>query len=380
MKKFDALEKLKEEVISSTTNSSNDETKIAIADVAQGTDTTTFESKSPAPCSSTGIRQESAADGLGERELEELFRRTSKATVRELTSHAYSQQKLFEELVGNDENDEDDGDAYEWENEGDSVSGESNNVYMDDEREAIPQTKRRRRQQTKDKQPQEAKQGHAETKTRSKQAVLQALQSGSSKPPLPCTRPDPDKPIHIRIPNALSRAWGRTIEPFIQPVPVVHETHASNEYKTIRISILDPKSVPLIKMACPNPLVIYMDPPLCPERDVDHNRNHTDGRITVKELAKLKIPSLIQSGFLFIWAEKEFTPDILKMADVWGFRYVENFVWVKWTKWHRIASEPGQYFRKSKTTCFIFRKEGEAIDLKHQRNPDCEFDFIKPIQ
>jgi hypothetical protein len=44
---------------------------------------------------------------------------------------------------------------------------------------------------------------------------------------------------------------------------------------------------------------------------------------------------------------------------------------------NRIARRPYRYFNKSKSTCLILRKEGH-VDLRHQRSPDCEFDFVRP--
>eukprot|EP00842_Homolaphlyctis_polyrhiza_P002314 jgi/Hompol1/3083/HPOL_001558-RA len=100
-------------------------------------------------------------------------------------------------------------------------------------------------------------------------------------------------------------------------------------------------------------------------------------RAWAKRIESLKIPSIIDYGFLFIWTEKEHTPQILKAAEKWEFRYVENIAWIKKIVDNRIAKQPYRYFNRSKTTCLIFRKEGET-ELRHQRNADCEFDFIKP--
>ncbi|KAJ3081031.1 hypothetical protein HK102_002627, partial [Quaeritorhiza haematococci] len=96
--------------------------------------------------------------------------------------------------------------------------------------------------------------------------------------------------------------------------------------------------------------------------------------------SSLDINSICTTGFLWIWVEKELIPDILLITEKkWGFRYVENFCWIKRNINNRIARQPARYFNKSKTTCLILRKEGE-IELRHQRNPDCEFDYIKPRQ
>jgi N6-adenosine-specific RNA methylase IME4 len=92
-----------------------------------------------------------------------------------------------------------------------------------------------------------------------------------------------------------------------------------------------------------------MDPPIC----LDEERK--PGQITLAEFEKINIPSLIKSGFLFIWAEKESIGKILKIAKKWGFRYVENFCWIKKNVNNTIAAQSSTYFKKSKATCLIFR-------------------------
>mmetsp|Transcript_25139 Transcript_25139/g.35221 ORF Transcript_25139/g.35221 Transcript_25139/m.35221 type:complete len:168 (-) Transcript_25139:27-530(-) len=64
------------------------------------------------------------------------------------------------------------------------------------------------------------------------------------------------------------------------------------------------------------------------------------------------------------------------MAEKWGFEYVENIVWVKMQANNKLARQDHQYFKKSKSHVFIFRK-GEKLELRHQRNPDVIFDFVR---
>jgi hypothetical protein len=68
---------------------------------------------------------------------------------------------------------------------------------------------------------------------------------------------------------------------------------------------------------------------------------------------------------------------MLKQAVVWGFRFVESFCWIKKGMDNRTITQPDVWSNKSKTTCLIFRI-GDTIDMRHQRSPDCEFDFVKP--
>jgi len=70
----------------------------------------------------------------------------------------------------------------------------------------------------------------------------------------------------------------------------------------------------------------------------------------------LKISRLVKQGFLFIWCEKEYIPKLLEICEKWGFKYVENFTWIKKYVNNKIVRQPYIYFNKSKITCFIFRK------------------------
>ncbi|GAB5590146.1 hypothetical protein Unana1_05046 [Umbelopsis nana] len=117
---------------------------------------------------------------------------------------------------------------------------------------------------------------------------------------------------------------------------------------------------------------IYMDPPL-----LLPGEEPTPDKITIEQLTSLDIPSIVPKGFLFIWLEKEWLPDIVRMCEKWKFKYVENFCWIKKNLNNQIAKKPYQYFNKSKLSLLIFRKEGD-VELRHQRNPDCVFDFSKP--
>lgn len=80
-----------------------------------------------------------------------------------------------------------------------------------------------------------------------------------------------------------------------------------------------------------------------------------------------------------MWIEKEWLREIIRVTKEWGFKYVENFCWIKKNVNNRIALQPGKLFNKSKLSLLIFRIGGD-VDLRHQRNPDCVFDFVQPIE
>ncbi|KAI8827218.1 uncharacterized protein EV422DRAFT_513071 [Fimicolochytrium jonesii] len=179
---------------------------------------------------------------------------------------------------------------------------------------------------------------------------------------------DPTLPTYVRIPPApIPRSWVKLIAPYVPPVV---DVPGSRYFEHPDILGFDYKQLGNRFQ------VIHMDPPfLLPGEEP------TPGKISVEEFSTLPIPALLPTGFLFIWAEKELTPHIITTATrKWGFRYVENFAWIKRERNNEIARGPGRYFRRSKVTCLILRREEKPgdVELRHQRSPDCEFDFIKP--
>ncbi|KAI9102543.1 hypothetical protein DFS34DRAFT_591178 [Phlyctochytrium arcticum] len=177
---------------------------------------------------------------------------------------------------------------------------------------------------------------------------------------------DPLLPTYIRIPPVpVSRSWVKIIKPF---ATLTKRVEGCRYFET-------PVMEYNLKSLGDRFQVIHMDPPL-----LLPGESPTPNKISVADLGSLDIPSILPVGFLFIWVEKELIPQILKITQKWGFRYVENFAWIKRECNNRIAQQASQYFNKSKTTCLIFRKERKDgdVEMRHQRSPDCEFDFLKP--
>lgn len=72
--------------------------------------------------------------------------------------------------------------------------------------------------------------------------------------------------------------------------------------------------------------------------------------------ARLNVSDVIPAGFLFIWLEKEFLQKVVNIAAGWGFKYVENFCWIKKNINNQIYKGASRYFNKSKLSLLIFRK------------------------
>ncbi|KAI8338457.1 hypothetical protein BC941DRAFT_469566 [Chlamydoabsidia padenii] len=179
---------------------------------------------------------------------------------------------------------------------------------------------------------------------------------------------DPSLPTYIRLPgNPIPRSWAHTILQMEPPKPATNlegarTLHVKNILATDLSTFGDDYSA------------ILMDPPfLLPGEEP------TPGKISIEDFAKFNPAHVVKAGFLFIWVEKEWNREMIRITKDWGFKYVENFCWIKKNVNNRIARTPFHYFNKSKLSLLIFRIGGE-VDMRHQRNPDCVFDFVKPVE
>ncbi|PVU85357.1 hypothetical protein BB560_007057 [Smittium megazygosporum] len=174
------------------------------------------------------------------------------------------------------------------------------------------------------------------------------------------TTVNPLLPTYIRIPPyPIPNAWAKPISHYS---PMEYNNFSSKEVSCI-LSLKWPTNNKY--------QAIYMDPPLKYIKSVPTDENSPNiSKIPVNKM-------LAPGGFVFVWCEKEFMPELFTIAEtVWGLRYVENFCWVKKNTNNQISKQPSKYFCRSKVTCFIFRALGD-LEMRHQRSPDCVFDFIK---
>ncbi|GAA5816561.1 hypothetical protein MFLAVUS_010091 [Mucor flavus] len=177
---------------------------------------------------------------------------------------------------------------------------------------------------------------------------------------------DPSLPTYVKIPaRPISRSWAHKI----MPKPTIPEilVPLGSKYHEVS-SVLEQD----LTQYGTNFSAVYMDPPL-----LLPGEEPCKGKITIDEFAILNVSKIVNAGFLFIWLEKEWLQRIVSIVSKWGFKYVENFCWIKKNINNQINRGQYRYFNKSKLSLLIFRKEGE-VELRHQRNPDCVFDFIRP--
>ncbi|KAG1170992.1 hypothetical protein G6F70_003730 [Rhizopus microsporus] len=175
---------------------------------------------------------------------------------------------------------------------------------------------------------------------------------------------DPSLPTYVKIPpRPIPMSWAHSIKS-ISKCP--KEIVGSRYYEVDSIVSTD------LTQYGTDFNAVYMDPPfLLPGEEP------VAGKITIDDFSALNVADIVKTGFLFIWLEKEWIQKVVTITAKWGFKYVENFCWIKKDVNNQIHKSPYRYFNKSKLSLLIFRKEGD-IELRHQRNPDCVFDFIRP--
>jgi len=174
---------------------------------------------------------------------------------------------------------------------------------------------------------------------------------------------DPNMPIYVRIPPLpVPMSWAKTILPF--------STVESQPSKKWYIESQNVKTMILDKVFQTKFLAALIDPPW------KLSSSSTSLDILPNELEKLNISSLIPNGYIFMWVEKELITEAVLIMNKLKFTYVENLVWVKQSVNNRVITQNYKYFKKSKASLLIFKK-GEGIELRHQRNPDVVFDFVR---
>ncbi len=172
-----------------------------------------------------------------------------------------------------------------------------------------------------------------------------------------------DEPTFTRIPT--------------KPIPVTWCAHIHNPLRVSdgAIGCIEVESDDLLsgnwitKVTSKQPiLAAYIDPPV--------GMSITN---LVSRLATLLLRLFTaKRGYLFIWTPRAQMATLMKEADrKLGFKYVENLCWIKKGLNSRIlATNEGGILADSKQTLLILKGDpSNTIKLRHQRNPDCIFDY-----
>jgi hypothetical protein len=171
-------------------------------------------------------------------------------------------------------------------------------------------------------------------------------------------------PTFIRIPsNPIPSTW----------CPTIHNPLRLNSKKCLEVESPD-----LLRgddwisaIRGQSVLAAYINPP-------------STGSLTLSQVvSKLAVilPQIFtyKCGYLFIWTPRAEMATLLREADQkLGFKYVENLCWIRKGLDNRIRQDASTngILAESKQTLLILKKDPTSqIKLRHQRNPDCIFDY-----
>ena len=120
--------------------------------------------------------------------------------------------------------------------------------------------------------------------------------------------------------------------------------------------------------------VITMDPPWVlstgnPTRGVATNYS----TLNDNDIMNIPFDQLQRDGFLFIWVINNKYKFALQLFDKYGYRLIDELVWVKQTVNGKIAKGHGYYLQHAKETCLIGYKGDLGSRLKGQ--VDCDVIF-----
>ncbi|KAJ1960594.1 hypothetical protein GGI12_003718 [Dipsacomyces acuminosporus] len=319
-------------------------------------------------------------EGMSAELLEEVFKRTSAFTVKgamldEIDLEVMDDIELWEAEAG-------DVIPIEWEEEEDYITLHLDDDALDDEFGVIaPRRRYQKREPGKQSGPKLSNREQIIQRYKYMQVRIQDRHGHTFFVSRKVNAVDPSMPTYVRIPpNPIPRAWVKHIRPL--------KDDAESTPTSIISGILLPKAEPKwsTRIDAADTLsydyssfgrtfqCIYMDPPLLlPDEETK------PGYFDICRLRAIPVDKLLVPGaFLFTWCEKELLPDMCELAEQhWGLKYVENFCWVRQHTNNQIATLPSSYFRRSKVTLLIFRREGD-LEMRHQRSPDSVFDFVKP--
>lgn len=274
---------------------------------------------------------------MSEEQLKELFARTSSFTVQSATEDFYDWEHLFDEEQESDARQEDD---FESASEQEAFGACSAADEIEDEDSFEEKPAINAMASVIDQSVSNVVQRSSKPKKQTEPfSFTQIVQRPSAKP-----KSQPGDIAVLKLPQPITANWAHLICERGSP--------NSADRLVASASSVNPKSI----FAC---LIDFDD--------------------DLQLLNALNVDAFIERGFLCIWAQKTNIPAIVKFAAKWNFKYCENICWIKMTVGHRFHVAPAEFFSTAKCTLLIFRRfKDDEMELRHQRNTDCIFDFVKP--
>ncbi|KAJ2109113.1 hypothetical protein IW146_006512 [Coemansia sp. RSA 922] len=379
-KEFSAKKKVDAEAATSTLDTPGSTSALSSGEAGHAEGTSTSSEAAAAELVADVADGRPSEDSMSLELLEEVFKRTSAFTVRgammnDFDLEAMDDIELWEAEAG-------DSIPVEWEEEEDYITLNLDDDALDDEFGVAAHRRRYMKREP-------VKRGGAKISSRDQilqrykymQVRIQDRHGHTFFVSRKVNAVDPSLPTYVRIPPIpIPRAWVKHIRPLILGA----ETTPCNVISGVLLPTTEPKWARRIDTDVTLDFdftifertfqCVYMDPPL-----LLPDEQPKPGYFDISQLTAIPVHKMLVPGaFLFTWCEKELLPDMCEIAEKeWGLKYVENFCWVRHQTNNHIAKLPSNYFRRSKVTLLIFRREGD-LEMRHQRSPDSVFDFVKP--
>ena len=86
----------------------------------------------------------------------------------------------------------------------------------------------------------------------------------------------------------------------------------------------------------------------------------------------MPIPSLQVNGFVFVWVINAKYSIACKMIRDWGYKLIDEIIWVKKTVNGKIAKGHGYYLQHGKESCLV----GVKGNVKNLTKGNCPTDVI----
>lgn len=117
--------------------------------------------------------------------------------------------------------------------------------------------------------------------------------------------------------------------------------------------------------------VIMMDPPwqlatANPTRGVALGYS----QLRDQHIRSLPIQKLQKNGLLFIWVINAKYKTALELFEHWGYKVVDEIVWVKLTVNRRMAKSHGYYLQHAKELCLVGKKGEDPPGMRHNVGSD----------
>ena len=197
---------------------------------------------------------------------------------------------------------------------------------------------------------------------------------------------DKDALITLRVPRPLPLSWGRTLTQWApRPAPLTRAADDASDTSppppgagaAYECDVLAAVTARKGALAHPFQCVLINAGWDCGEATAAGPLTPHAGAPALATLASIPLPTLVPSGYAFVWAPKETLAGVTATLAAWGFAYVENLTWVALSPSHGVLAAPSPLAARSHLTLMIYRKGAEDVELRHQRSPDVVFDTVR---